>query len=378
VRPWVTSDGGAAASAQGARPRSASASASAASASASAASASASASAASSASPGDAEPKHIVEGDLFVSRGLQLKVVSCVPDNGVIDAATEIFTSGPPLPDVEKLQIMPIYESLPNRDKDATGAQIFQRYLMPYFQGRFRHVRVKERITIDGVEFVVMASDPPGGIVTVNTLIYNDGPALRAEDLRRQQEAEDEAMARQLQQQEEHANAPPMMGMRGMMGMRMPVQSADELRMRLLAVLRQMPPNDPHRPIIQRLYEQLSQLPPGVILQNADRGMISLLRAAVHQQEDRGASQANIDALPTRIYRAPRAAAAASSGTAGGAEEKSDVEKERNTCMVCLMEYEDGDELRTLPCFHSYHKDCIDQWLQRNKTCAVCKNPICA
>jgi hypothetical protein len=237
-------------------------------------------------------------------------------------------------------------------------------------------------------------------------LIYNDGPALRAEDLRRQQEAEDEAMARQLQQQEEHANMPPMQ--RGMMGMRMPVQSADELRHRLLAVLRQMPPNDPHRPVIQRLYEQLSQLPPGVILQNADRGMISLLRAAAGQQEDRGASAANIDALPTRIYHAPRSAA--SSAAAGSPEALNEVEKERNTCMVCLMEYEEGDELRTLPCFHayetqawhwrdgksvvlqltwlhfvaflsvcaaSYHKACIDQWLSRNKTCAVCKNPIC-
>jgi hypothetical protein len=162
VRPWVTSEGGPAAAAAGAAPAAASSRGRSASASSSSsASASASASAASSsaaAAAADAEQKHVVEGDLFVSRGVQFKVVSCVPDNGVIDASTEIFTAGPALPDIERIQIMPIYESLPNRDKQATGAQIFQRYLLPYFQGRFRHVKAKERITIDGVEFVVMSA----------------------------------------------------------------------------------------------------------------------------------------------------------------------------------------------------------------------------
>lgn len=45
--------------------------------------------------------------------------------------------------------------------------------------------------------------------------------------------------------------------------------------------------------------------------------------------------------------------------------------------LLCT-EYEEGEELRTLPCFHSYHKSCIDEWLARQKTCPVCKNPICA
>ncbi len=61
--------------------------------------------------------------------------------------------------------------------------------------------------------------------------------------------------------------------------------------------------------------------------------MLGLLRAAASGALDRGASAANIDALPTRIYRAPAAVA--------GAEEKTadEREKERVTCMVCLMEY---------------------------------------
>ena len=36
-------------------------------------------------------------------------------------------------------------------------------------------------------------------------------------------------------------------------------------------------------------------------------------------------------------------------------------------CAVCQMEYEDGDEVVTLPCTHFYHPDCIGQWLQDRK-----------
>ena len=72
--------------------------------------------------------------------------------------------------------------------------------------------------------------------------------------------------------------------------------------------------------MIQRLYEQLGALPPGVLLQHADRGMIGLLRAAAGQPENRGAPQANIEALPTRIYRARPGTATATGETPDGKE----------------------------------------------------------
>ena len=37
------------------------------------------------------------------------------------------------------------------------------------------------------------------------------------------------------------------------------------------------------------------------------------------------------------------------------------------------MEYEDGDELKYLKCFHNFHKDCIDKWFEQSKLCAICK-----
>lgn len=51
-------------------------------------------------------------------------------------------------------------------------------------------------------------------------------------------------------------------------------------------------------------------------------------------------------------------------------------EADSNTCTICLDEYQDGDQLRILPCLHIFHTCCIDNWLPRNSTCPVCKMDI--
>ncbi|KAG0052422.1 hypothetical protein BGZ83_002635 [Gryganskiella cystojenkinii] len=46
-------------------------------------------------------------------------------------------------------------------------------------------------------------------------------------------------------------------------------------------------------------------------------------------------------------------------------------------CAVCLSEYELGDQVRTLPCFHQYHQACIDPWLlQVAALCPICKRDL--
>lgn len=41
-------------------------------------------------------------------------------------------------------------------------------------------------------------------------------------------------------------------------------------------------------------------------------------------------------------------------------------------CIICMCDYEEGDELRYLPCLHTYHRTCIDDWLMRSLTCPSC------
>ncbi|KAL9359910.1 hypothetical protein Peur_048033 [Populus x canadensis] len=49
---------------------------------------------------------------------------------------------------------------------------------------------------------------------------------------------------------------------------------------------------------------------------------------------------------------------------------------EDTECCICLSAYEDGSELRELPCGHHFHCMCIDKWLCINATCPLCKFDI--
>lgn len=61
----------------------------------------------------------------------------------------------------------------------------------------------------------------------------------------------------------------------------------------------------------------------------------------------KGLSRVEIDQLPT--YRV----------TAGAKEEA-----EEKRCVVCLVDFEEKQLVRVLPCLHEYHTRCIDKWLK--------------
>ncbi|XP_047338685.1 RING-H2 finger protein ATL22-like [Impatiens glandulifera] len=45
------------------------------------------------------------------------------------------------------------------------------------------------------------------------------------------------------------------------------------------------------------------------------------------------------------------------------------------TCPICLSEYQPKETLRTIPeCKHYFHADCVDEWLEMNGTCPLCRN----
>ncbi|KAL5670113.1 hypothetical protein ACJX0J_022334, partial [Zea mays] len=47
------------------------------------------------------------------------------------------------------------------------------------------------------------------------------------------------------------------------------------------------------------------------------------------------------------------------------AQDKQDGNMEQ--CVICRVEFDEGESLVALPCKHPYHSECINQWLQLNK-----------
>jgi hypothetical protein len=73
---------------------------------------------------------------------------------------------------------------------------------------------------------------------------------------------------------------------------------------------------------------------------------------ANNRQTIQGASREQIDRLPLHI--------------ATGIEDA--------TCSICLGGFEKEQQVRTVACFHQFHKECVDTWLLSNPTCPICKS----
>lgn len=56
------------------------------------------------------------------------------------------------------------------------------------------------------------------------------------------------------------------------------------------------------------------------------------------------------------------------------AEDVEAAPEEHRACTVCMEDFRAGEEQRTLPCFHRFHKECIDPWLRQSGSCPICKH----
>ncbi|KAL3818371.1 hypothetical protein ACJIZ3_004276 [Penstemon smallii] len=74
------------------------------------------------------------------------------------------------------------------------------------------------------------------------------------------------------------------------------------------------------------------------------------------------ASNEVVDSLPSKLF----------------SKLKRKTSEEAAQCYICLVEYEEGDSMRILPCHHEFHRVCVDKWLKEvHRVCPLCRGDIC-
>lgn len=69
-----------------------------------------------------------------------------------------------------------------------------------------------------------------------------------------------------------------------------------------------------------------------------------------------------VECLPVKVYKKPL-------------KQQAD---EAAQCYICLVEYEEGDCVRVLPCNHEFHLTCVDKWLKEiHRVCPLCRGDVC-
>lgn len=58
----------------------------------------------------------------------------------------------------------------------------------------------------------------------------------------------------------------------------------------------------------------------------------------------------------------------------GAVYEMQDRTKEE--CFICSQNFQASYQSRTLQCKHKFHRVCLEQWLNKNKSCPLCRTPV--
>ncbi|KAL8605139.1 hypothetical protein ACOMHN_031080 [Nucella lapillus] len=91
----------------------------------------------------------------------------------------------------------------------------------------------------------------------------------------------------------------------------------------------------------------------------------------VEDLEEDGLTEDEVNLLPTSTFSSQSQEA----GDATWGDEQ-EVEQEVEQCQICLLDLEDGDTLRSIPCRHNFHSHCLDEWIKRHATCPLCRHDL--
>jgi hypothetical protein len=93
------------------------------------------------------------------------------------------------------------------------------------------------------------------------------------------------------------------------------------------------------------------------------------------QPKKKGLTKAQLNQLPVDAYKGKPKSRPVSK-TKSSQKNSKDCGSEfssNDTCPICIGDYKIGEKMKTLPCMHRFHNDCVDKWLSMKSDCPVCK-----
>jgi len=352
------------------------------------------------------QQNHLSSGELFTtSSGIEFRVMKVVAagadggDDGIVDPKqTLICCSGAPLEDITKITLLPIYETLPNREKTFSAKQILERYIVPHTTGLSVHVHRLGELCLNGVDFAITCCEPDSGIITCDTTITNEQANIRAGNWREKKMEEDEALARRLQGDNFPFNLRLARPPRSLSIPRNDNPRSGQPAGPTGQASGPPGPDQPAEPNAQVTRDNSMQMLETLLtILNSSNGQANLARDQGLSQifrlgPDSSAKPAKPTAahlasmLPTRKFKKSSFRKAVVStdelklmdeSKLEAVDAKDSTEEDGGLkCRICLELYQEGDEVKTLPCFHIFHSACIDKWFQFSDECCICKTSV--
>lgn len=331
-------------------------------------------------------------GEVFVTRSGEFGVVAVLPARGgLLAAGTECCVGSSPVPALERVQLTYL-DLAPSEESRNTLYEDFVRpHLLKLRQdrqagGRFLALLAQDQVVkASGHEFGIRALDPQGryGALDEQTSVYVgyvESPALAKVHVLPYEDTLPGAYSYDLFQDflkpffQEHPFAIYAEGDHfTYRGVRFRVMATDPAATAARVSSQTMVycEGDALRPTV------LDLMPPELRadLQRLPRGLqVLLLNTMAHEDAVLG----RLGELDT-VLRRGQGLSQTQIGACGeelrwrAAERVGETQQQ---CMVCLSEFAEGDLLRQLGCDHLFHKDCIDEWLQRSASCPICKQAV--
>lgn len=313
-------------------------------------------------------------GEYFSYGDAKFKVLAAFPSYGVVSANTAIFCSQIlSKRAVNKIHILPI-------NGPPVNAQTFSSVISPFFRHRPQHISSGQYLYLNRTEYMIIASQPIDGVVTQTAQFYFEGETLTPVHQISLSPYFEElpAQLRTLTNETLYDEIMNMYLMPYFQGSkRLVVQGQDILINGVnFFVEVSFPPKGVAHESTLIVYEgsfKSRHIQPELFIVPT-RGYYTsqigeLNRQLFHLQllmqslemggsEPVGASSTTVVNLPTHKLKSI----------------PSNPEAAR--CMICLTDYSIGEMVKTLPCFHMFHPECIDTWLEKSKLCPLCRASV--